>query len=203
MNKLKRHGITCICDVRSTPYSKYASDYNIDLLRVFLKENGITYVYLGDEFGARREDRSLYDEDGKLNFEKTIESDLFKFGVSRLENGLDKGYKIALMCTEKKPEDCHRSIMVGHALSELGFDVKNILEDGSLNSQEDIDELLLDRYGYYQIEMSFDTHEEPKSFDKESAVRRAYHRRSKEIAYKLEDKENENDLHDGVYPEKR
>ena len=71
---LKKYKINCVVDVRSTPYSKYAEQYNTDNINYALNKEGIKYLYMGKEFGARRNDRSLYDPDGKLNFDRTIES---------------------------------------------------------------------------------------------------------------------------------
>lgn len=187
VEKLKRHGITCVCDVRSTPYSQYATDYNAESIRKTLRENGIAYVYLGREFGARRTDRSLYDEDGRLNFERTAQSTLFQSGVQRVRDGMEKGFTIALMCTEKRPEDCHRCIMVGHALSNLDFDVENILEDGSLKSQAEVDQTLLDRYSSNIFQVTLDNMLEPVEENSKEDIEKSYRMRAKEIAYKLEE----------------
>ncbi len=187
IRKLKMHGITCVCDVRSTPYSQYATDYNAEAIRKTLRENGIAYVYLGREFGARRTDRTLYDEDGRLNFERTAQSELFQAGVQRLQDGMEKGFTIALMCADKRPEDCHRCILVGHALSNLDFDVENILEDGSLESQSEVDQLLLDRYSSNIFQMTLDNMLEPVEANSKEDIEKAYRMRAKEIAYKLEE----------------
>ena len=67
---------------------------------------------MGEEFGARRSDTALYDSSGVLDFIKVIKSSLFQSGFKRVKTGLDKGFNIAFMCTEKDPIDCHRSILV-------------------------------------------------------------------------------------------
>ena len=59
---LVQHGVNCIVDVRSVPASKYAPQFNQEVLKGFLKRNGVQYLSFGDEFGARRTDS--FDEDG-------------------------------------------------------------------------------------------------------------------------------------------
>ena len=100
---------------------------------------------------------------------------------------MEKGFTIALMCAEKRPEDCHRCILVGHALSNLDFDVENILEDGSLESQSEVDQLLLDRYSSNIFQMTLDNMLEPVEANSKEDIEKAYRMRAKEIAYKLEE----------------
>src|SRR5439155_1421893 len=51
---LEMHRITAIADVRSSPYSRYAPQFNREALHPLLTASGIQYVYLGAELGARR-----------------------------------------------------------------------------------------------------------------------------------------------------
>ena len=183
VNLLKMNDINVVVDVRSVPFSQYTTQFNKNEIRNTLKENGIAYIHMGDEFGARREDRSLYDTDGKLSFEKTRASELFRSGIRRIEDGLEKGYRIAFMCSEKHPEDCHRCILVGKAFHDLGFKVLNILEDGSTMSQEEIEKILLDMYFPDRNQVSIFTLEDPIS--DEEYIERAYRKREKDIAYNI------------------
>jgi len=139
---------------------------------------------MGEEFGARRSDSSLYDIDGLLDFEKVMKSTLFQAGINRVKSGLNKGYNIAFMCTEKDPLDCHRSILVGRAFHDENYEVLNIHDDGSLESQKDLEERLLDMYFPNRNQTSiFDILEGRKS--KEELVVEAYRLRNKDIAYKI------------------
>lgn len=180
---LKKYKINCVVDVRSTPYSKYAEQYNTDNINYSLNKEGIKYLYMGKEFGARRNDRSLYDPDGKLNFDRTIESDDFQKGVQRIKNGLKKGFRISFMCTEKNPKDCHRCILVGKAFDDMGYDIQNITEDGNTLSQKEICKQLADEYVPESDQISFLVVDGPKSY--EDRVKEAYHIREKEIAYSI------------------
>lgn len=180
INLLKAHNITCIVDVRSTPYSQFAPQFNERDIKFFLNKNGITYIYMGKEFGARREDAALYRNSGKLDFEKTKSCPEFISGVKRIENGLRKGFNIAMMCSEKVPQDCHRCIMIGKAFSDYGYEVEHILEDSSLLQQADIDQLLLDEYFPNRDQLSLFDCNDMSEIDYISA---AYRKKEEEIAY--------------------
>ncbi|HTI98943.1 MAG TPA: DUF488 domain-containing protein, partial [Dongiaceae bacterium] len=60
MALLKQHSIQAIADVRSSPYSQYNPHFNRELLQKALLEHGISYVFLGQELGARRSERECY-----------------------------------------------------------------------------------------------------------------------------------------------
>ncbi len=181
---ISKHGINCIVDVRSTPFSKYTPQFNKDKLRKSLNNNRISYVWMGEEFGARRDDRSLYSPSGYLDFEKVRASKKFLLGVNRINDGLKKGYRIALMCTEKDPIDCHRTILVAKGLDENGIEVKHILEDGSLCDKNEIESRLLDIYYKDRNQINFDMIL-GSSETEEEMIEEAYRKRNKDIGYEL------------------
>lgn len=127
---LKLHGITAICDVRSKPYSQLNPHFNREELKSSLSVCGVRYVFLGKELGARSEDLACY-EDGKVKYDRLAQTTEFRQGLERLQDGV-KGFRLALMCAEKEPLECHRTILVARHLSVLGFDVQHILADGQL-----------------------------------------------------------------------
>jgi uncharacterized protein (DUF488 family) len=131
---LKRHEIACLCDVRSSPFSRLPQFHQHSLMRD-LKDAGIAYLFLGDELGARSKDPSCYDH-GKVRYDRLSQTDLFRGGIDRLlsEAALSR---IALMCAEKDPLDCHRSILIAPQILAAGFDVQHILPCGSLESHAD------------------------------------------------------------------
>lgn len=129
---LEMHGITALCDVRSKPYSQFHPQYNREPLKKSLRERGIAYVFLGKELGARSEDHSCY-EHGKVQYDRLARTDLFRAGLDRIRNGTEK-YQVALMCAEKEPLECHRTILVARSLEELGFDIHHIHADGRAES---------------------------------------------------------------------
>jgi uncharacterized protein (DUF488 family) len=54
-----------------------------------------------------------------------------------------KRYRIALMCAEKDPVDCHRALLVSRQLFDTDIQVRHILADSSLERHEDLESRLL------------------------------------------------------------
>ena len=142
---IKNFGISCVIDVRSSPFSNYYADYNKDTLERTLKEHNILYRNYANEFGARQTDPMFYTGD-IVDFDKFIKSAQFLEGVSKVNKGIERGYSFVLMCAEKDPIKCHRSIMLGKGFSENGFDVKHIVSKTEIESQRELEERLLEMY---------------------------------------------------------
>jgi len=135
---LNQHGITAVADVRSQPYSRFNPQFNREALASDLKKSGLDYVFLGQELGARSDDPACYRE-GRAQYALIARTPLFERGIGRLLAGMEK-FRVAILCAEKEPLTCHRSILVARCLHERGIDVHHILEDGTL---EDHGALLL------------------------------------------------------------
>jgi uncharacterized protein (DUF488 family) len=133
---LSLHGITAVCDVRSKPGSRANPQFNRENLKQALRTYGIVYVFLGKELGARSEDPSCY-EHGKVRYDRLAQTSLFRQGLERVQEGMKK-YRVALMCAEKEPLECHRTILVARHLAALRVDVQHILADGKLESHADV-----------------------------------------------------------------
>ena len=132
---LKQHSVDEVVDVRSSPYSRYTMQFNQALMEKALEAAGINYMFLGAELGGRPTDPSCYDADGRVLYERIANTDVFEDGLARLIRNADER-RIALMCAEKEPLDCHRTLLVARALMERGVDVQHILADGSLEGHE-------------------------------------------------------------------
>lgn len=142
---LHRYGVTVVADVRSTPYSRTNPQFSKEALDHGLKTHGIAYVFLGRELGARSDDPSCY-ENGRVQYSRLAQSPLFRRGLDRVMRGL-RNHRIALMCAEKEPLECHRTLLVARALDERGVPVQHILADSRLESHADAMERLLDVTG--------------------------------------------------------
>ncbi|MCX6133015.1 MAG: DUF488 domain-containing protein [Ignavibacteriales bacterium] len=184
---LQAHSINCLVDVRSVAASSYNPQYNKDILSHFLDEHSIIYMHFAEEFGARHSEPELLDEDGKVDFDKVRETEAFKRGVVRIKQGVDKGYIIALMCSEAEPFDCHRFSMVSIALDREGFDVIHILKDKTTKRNAQLENQLLKKYDK-KIPKP-DIFEPDVTLDQQLAV--AYRLRNKDIAFSPFDKETE------------
>ena len=130
INALRSHEITALVDVRSAPYSKYKPDFKKDNLHKVLVDNDISYIFLGTYVGARIEDPECY-IDGKLNYGLLKETKNYQAGIDRILTGM-RDYRIALMCAEKDPVNCHRTFLICRPLRSYHIKILHILEDGSL-----------------------------------------------------------------------
>ena len=138
---LKQHDVTAVADVRSVPYSRFNPQYNREPFAEALEAKGIRYVYLGNDLGGRSEDPSCY-EDGRIRYDRVAATESFRGGLARVVNGATK-YRVVLMCAEKEPLECHRTLLVSRALHERGIDVAHIHSDGQLEPHgEAMDRLL-------------------------------------------------------------
>lgn len=137
---LKASTITAVVDVRSQPYSRYKPDFNREALESFLKTQGIAYVFLGREIGARCPDPACY-RNGQVQFDLVAKTDLFRQGIDRLRKGMER-HIIALMCAEKDPITCHRTILISKALQEEGIEVRHILADGTIETNREAEKRL-------------------------------------------------------------
>jgi uncharacterized protein (DUF488 family) len=169
---LKQHAISAVGDVRSSSYSRINPQFNRESLRDALRVQGITYVFLGEELGARTKDRSCY-ENGKVRYDRLARTDLFHRGLGRLKTGI-KSYRLALLCAEKDPIFCHRMVLVSRCLAEQGISVTHILENATLESQEQAEERLLRRFGIQEFDMF-----RPRA----DAIAEAFRRQAEAIAY--------------------
>lgn len=145
MSLLKRSGITAIGDVRSSPRSRINPQYNQGSLKESLREAGIVYVFLGRELGARPDDPGCY-EAGCVHYDRIAGTPFFARGLDRVAEGT-KHYRLALMCAEKEPLDCHRTILVARHLVERGHQVQHILADGILEDHSATMARLMQRQG--------------------------------------------------------
>ncbi|QTA93071.1 DUF488 domain-containing protein [Desulfonema magnum] len=175
---LSIHCITAVCDVRSSPYSKFNPQFNRETIRRELKRHGISYVFLGKELGPRSDDPACY-ENGKVQYSKLAETDIFSKGIDRLKNGM-KSYHIALMCSEKDPITCHRMILICRHLRSHDIEIQHILEDGRLENNRDSEKRLMEMLKIPPADL-FDSEED--------LIQRAYDKQSERIAYIIKETE--------------
>lgn len=172
MRLLASHQIQVVADVRSSPFSKFNPQFNRINLQDSLKQAGIRYVFLGKELGARSEDPACYVAD-KVQYDRLAKTALFQSGLDRIVQGA-KTYRIAIMCAEKDPLDCHRTILVARELVKRGLSIAHILEDGSLETHAESISRLITSLG-----MSLDD----MFISQDEIVEQAYSRQANRIAY--------------------
>lgn len=142
---LREHQVDAVADVRSSPSSRFNPQFNREALEQFLKTNGIRYVFLGKELGARSDDPSCY-RDGRVQYGRLAQTPLFQSGLDRVLQGAVR-YRVALMCAEKEPLECHRTLLVAKALAARGQSVLHIHAGGHVETHEAAMERLIDVTG--------------------------------------------------------
>lgn len=185
IDMLKKYNINCVVDIRGTPYSKYNVQFDKEIIRYTLTKAGFIYIYMAKEFAAKRINKESYNEEGYSDFELVVNEKDFLDGIERLKNGCNKGYRIALLGAMQEPIRCHRSILVGRALIKYGFNVKHILDDSSIASQHDIEDMLLNKYFSNRNQITIDDLI-GNSLSKEEMIKKAYRLANKEIGYRIE-----------------
>lgn len=138
---LKQHGVTTIVDVRSSPFSRYSPHFNQASLKSSLSHENISYVFLGEQLGARPKNLECYVE-GKARYELIAATEAFSTGLERIFKGAEN-YQIALMCAEQDPITCHRAILVCKHLKNAGIGIVHILKNGDLETHERLEYRLL------------------------------------------------------------
>lgn len=142
---LEKYTIQYLIDVRSVPYSKYNQVFSQknpqdpsgeENIRGYLRKRGIRYVFMGKELGGRPESSACYTADGLTDYHKLAATTLYKEGIQRLHAA--QPYRVCLMCSELRPQDCHRSKLIGETLYAEGIEVLHIDETGQLKTQQQV-----------------------------------------------------------------
>ena len=147
---LRRHDVSAVADVRSAPYSRFNPAFNREALAQSLAAHRIEYVFLGRELGGRPDDPSCY-EDGRVCYERIGPTPWFRRGLDRVVRGAAR-HRIALMCAEREPLECHRALLVAPALVARGVSVGHILAGGGLEPHAGAMDRLLAMHGMHDDE---------------------------------------------------
>lgn len=189
---LQTHEVGAVADVRSTPYSRRLPQFNRPDLEAELPRQGITYVFLGDELGARRDEPEAYDG-LQAAYERVAELPAFQHGLGRVITGVKKGLTLALLCAERDPLTCHRAVLVSRHLVNRGLDVQHIHGDGRLESHGELEQRMqraLQRLGVLdacsgavQLDLLGNPLSQHPEFNPADLLEQAYQEQGKRIAY--------------------
>jgi uncharacterized protein (DUF488 family) len=141
INLLTKHGIEVVCDVRSVPYSQHNPQFNREPLKEQLRAQGISYVFLGKELGARSDNSACY-IDGKVQYNYLVDEPVFQDGLRRLRTGIEK-FRVAMMCAERDPLTCHRTILICREIRAPDLSIDHILADGSIETNNAAEKRLM------------------------------------------------------------
>ena len=138
---LQDNQIDLLVDVRSSPYSRFAAQFNKAEIEYLLKKSGIKYHYLGDKLGGRPTDPTCYkvgvvpqghaDYLNLVDYPAVMTKDFFLEGIQQVL-GLAQSARVCLMCSEEDPAQCHRHHLIGRFLIGQGAEVLHIRHDGYL-----------------------------------------------------------------------
>lgn len=169
---LALHGVNAIADVRSHPYSRFHGQFNRETLAELLAREGIDYVFLGRELGARRVERESY-RGKQARYDLISRLPAFREGLDRVRRGLAT-HRIALMCAEKDPITCHRTVLVCRHLRSDPLEIRHILDDGSLETTDQAEHRMLEAVGLPAADLFR---------SRTDLVEEAYDRQAERIAY--------------------
>lgn len=173
--QLKHYHISALVDVRSVPFSARFKEYDQGNLQRTLKPLGIHYVYMGDLLGPRSKNPAHYNDNRQVVFDKLKKSRGFLQGIERLKTGCNRRHTIAMMCAEKDPACCHRSLLIASFLQESdNWTIQHILHDGELENQQDLGVRLVKEQGLICDMLS----------DESSIAQQAYKNQCRAVNYK-------------------
>jgi uncharacterized protein (DUF488 family) len=138
LDLLKAGGVKLLVDVRSMPYSRRFPQFGRERLAKSLADAGIDYLWEGEALGGKPGQGGGYDA--------LAARPAFKTALDRvIERG--QATTLCLMCAEKEPLDCHRTVLVSRRLAERGVPIEHLLADGTVRPHTDVEEALLKKAG--------------------------------------------------------
>ena len=131
LDLLQSHSVKTLVDVRAIPASRFNPQYNKAALEQALQELGMTYTSM-KELGGRRVELTDSPNTGLSSgfrgFADYMLTQEFEAALIKL---LSLAMPACIMCAEKLPSQCHRSL-IADALLTRGMQVMHILPDGKL-----------------------------------------------------------------------
>ena len=128
---LHEHAITLVVDVRSQPYSQWASQFNRELLAHDLEAAGIAYLFMGDALGGRPDDPALYDPgQDRPDYARMAQTPAYRSGIDQLLE-LARTQCVTVMCGEGDHRGCHRHLLIAQTLLDRGARVLHVQLDGT------------------------------------------------------------------------
>jgi uncharacterized protein (DUF488 family) len=129
---LKNGGVELLVDVRSVPYSRRFPQFGREKLAKSLEAAGIGYAWEGEALGGKS-GGSYTAAAARPEFRETLDHLIARATYTTL----------CLMCAEKEPLDCHRTVLVSRRLAERGAAIEHLLADGGTRPHAEIEEKLL------------------------------------------------------------
>jgi uncharacterized protein (DUF488 family) len=183
LHLLTLHQIDLIADVRSSPYSRMTPQFDREALAALLKNHKLQYLFLGQELGARRSEPACYAGD-KARYDLIARAPLFQAGLQRVRQCAAQN-RVALLCAEKDPITCHRTVLVCRHLRQTLPAINHILSDGTIETQQQAEERMM---------QEFDLAGGSLFESREQLIERAYDLQGDKIAYVKDPIQNASDI---------
>lgn len=135
LSLLEQAQVRTLVDVRARPASRRHPQFGRDALDRTLAGDGIGYVWLGAELGGHRRPleqspNTALAPDGFRGYADYMSTARFRQGMDHLLALADAG-AAAVMCAERLPEHCHRSLIADWLVTQ-GRDVIHLLAPGTV-----------------------------------------------------------------------
>jgi uncharacterized protein (DUF488 family) len=127
---LQQATIEMLVDVRSVPASRFCPQFRREPLARALAAAGVGYRWRGDALGGKPRDRTLW-RDGAPDYAAIAGQPQFERAIEELVSEARKT-RLAIMCAERAPLECHRTLLLGPALERRGAALRHILADGTI-----------------------------------------------------------------------
>jgi uncharacterized protein (DUF488 family) len=170
---LEGAGATAVADVRSAPVSRFSPHFNKTALAAALTARSIDYIFLGQELGGRPEQKAMYTQ-GVADYEKMATTPNFQAGIARLMEAAEQN-RVAAMCSEADPVDCHRCLLVARALAGEGIEISHVLASGEVMTHAAAEDRLLELANLAEAGLLLSS--------RDDRLAEAYRVRARKIAY--------------------
>jgi uncharacterized protein (DUF488 family) len=147
---LRDSDVKVLIDVRSRPHSSRFPQFSQPGFEKLLGEEGISYLFLGEELGGRPDDADTYRSDGRVDYRKRRKSYAFGAGMERVL-AESQHRTCALMCAEEDPLECHRFLMICPELVRMGIQLFHIRKGSKIEGQETAENRLLEANGFGDV----------------------------------------------------
>ena len=130
---LRQARVECLVDVRAFPASRRHPQFARAALQRLLAEAGIRYAWEGKDLGGRRQPAGdsphiALKEPGFRAYADHMMSGEFRAALDRLVE-LGAVSRAAIMCAERLPQECHRSL-ISDSLRARGAEVLHLIDSG-------------------------------------------------------------------------
>jgi uncharacterized protein (DUF488 family) len=134
LSLLKEAGIECLVDVRAYPASRRHPQFARESLDQSLADAGVRYVWEGKALGGRRklEKNSPHvalKNPGFRAYADHMATEDFRAGLERLLE-VGRSLRAAVMCAERLPWECHRSLIADYLVAR-GENVVHLISTGA------------------------------------------------------------------------